>query len=251
MVIVSGSDARVIIQKELDTHRTMTLEEAIAKIEELERSNAALLAKRDELLAEVKSVKAKYRDPLGDVDPTEAAQAYQRYKAGELVAKNMVEKEIETKVNAQSSEQIKELQKQMSDLRQSLEAEKKAKEKATLLGSFTSILAPQVVKPNQLLTILEVEGRIKLNESGQPIGIYKGEEMTPEEFVIKLREDADYQFHFKPTNTQGSGQNFSDGAGKKAVNPWIKASWNVTKQMQLLRENPAEAARLKSEAGIK
>lgn len=228
----------------------MNLEEALAKIEQLEAEKSSLLGKRDELLEEVRKIKAKYRDPLGDIDPNEAAQIYQRYKGGELVVKATVESELETKYSAQSSEQIKELQKQMTTLRESLEAEKKAKEQATLKGSFTSILAPQTNQPTHLLTILEAQGRIKLNESGSPIGVYKGEELTPEEFVSKLREDPDYQYHFKPTGNQGSGQTFEKG-GKKTVNPWVKGSWNVTQQMVLLKTNPGEAARLKSEAGIK
>lgn len=229
----------------------MELEQAIARIEELEREKGALIAKRDELLGEVKAVKTKYRDPLGDVDPTEAAQIYQRFKAGELANKTTIEGEIENKYAAQSSEQIKELQKQMSDLRQSLEQEKKAKEQATLKGSFTSVLAPQTNKPAHLLTILEAEGRIKLNESGQAIGLYKGEELSPEEFVAKLREDTDYQYHFKPTGNQGSGQTFTDGNGKKTANPWAKDSWNITKQMVMLKANPTEAARLKADAGVR
>ncbi len=48
----------------------------------------------------------------------------------------------------------------------------------------------------------------------------------------------------------GSGTN-PPGAGGIEVNPWKQETFNLTKQAQILKENPALAARLKAEAGVK
>lgn len=48
----------------------------------------------------------------------------------------------------------------------------------------------------------------------------------------------------------GSGTN-PPGAGGAEVNPWKKDTFNLTQQAKILRENPALAARLKAEAGVK
>lgn len=48
----------------------------------------------------------------------------------------------------------------------------------------------------------------------------------------------------------GSGTN-PPGAGGGEPNPWKKETFNLTQQAKILRENPALAARLKQEAGVK
>lgn len=48
----------------------------------------------------------------------------------------------------------------------------------------------------------------------------------------------------------GSGTN-PPGAGGSEINPWRKETFNLTQQAKILRENPALAARLKAEAGVK
>lgn len=48
----------------------------------------------------------------------------------------------------------------------------------------------------------------------------------------------------------GGGTNPA-GAGNPEVNPWKKETWNLTMQGKILREDPAKAARMKAEAGVK
>lgn len=48
----------------------------------------------------------------------------------------------------------------------------------------------------------------------------------------------------------GSGTN-PPGAGGSEINPWRKETFNLTQQAKVLRENPALAARLRQEAGVK
>ena len=230
-----------------------TVEELEAKVKQLEADHAtekaALIAKRDQLLEEVKKLKEKYRDALGEVDPTEAIAAYNRYKKGELVPKDSLETELKGEWEKQSAKQLADLREEIKKIREEKEAEKQKAVKATLNGSFTSVLAPLLnVKPKHLLTILETEQRLKLSEAGEPVGLYKGEELTPEKFVEKLREDVDYQGYFKPSGASGSGINLSDKQ-KKTTNPWVTK--NITQQMQMMKTNPEMAAKLKAEASAK
>lgn len=232
----------------------MTLEEALAKIAELEaansqltNTNAALQATRDGLLGDLTKIKKQYRDPLGDIDPTEAAAIAKRYQSGELVTKESIEGELKTQYEGQASQQMKELQGQLTEIKERLAAETAAKEQATLKGAFTSILASQLKnKPQHMMTLLEAENRIKL-VNGRAVGLYKGEELEPDEFVSKLREDPDYQDYFKPTGVSGSGNEFTNGS-KKIKNPFAAGSRNITEQMRLLKTNPELARKLEAEA---
>lgn len=232
----------------------MNLEEALAKIAELEaansqltNTNAALQATRDGLLGDLTKIKKQYRDPLGDIDPTEAAAIATRYKSGELVTKESIEGELKTQYEGQASQQMKELQAQLTQIKEALAAETVAKERATLNGAFTSVLAPQLNgSPKHLMTVLENEGRIKLKD-GEGIGIYKGEELPAPDFINKLREDPEYQFWFKPTGASGSGNEFTNGS-KKIKNPFAKGSINITEQMRLMKTNPELARKLEAEA---
>lgn len=234
-----------------------TLEEALqiieqqkAEIANLKSEKTALLAKRDELLGEVKTIKQKI-SPLGDVDPNEAIAVYNRYQSGELAPKDAIEGQLKGEWEKQTAKEVKELRDVVTQLREEKEQEKAARIKATLHGTFTSTLAPQLLAPpKHLLTILESEGRIKLSEAGDAVGVYKGEELSPEEFVKRLREDESYQPYFKPSGASGSGNSFGSGT-KKQANPFAKATLNITEQMRLLKQNPELAAQLKAEANGK
>lgn len=53
------------------------------------------------------------------------------------------------------------------------------------------------------------------------------------------------------TSGQIGGGTNPPGAGGAEVNPWKKETLNLTQQAKMLKENPALAARLKAEAGVK
>jgi hypothetical protein len=73
-----------------------------------------------------------------------------------------------------------------------------------------------------------------------------GEPLNIRDFVEELAKKATHLFKAsKGADSQGGDKTGSPG-GK---NPWKKDSINLTQQMQIIRENPALAARLKSEAG--
>lgn len=74
-----------------------------------------------------------------------------------------------------------------------------------------------------------------------------GEPLTIRDYVEGLPTKAPHLFKAsKGAESQGGDKTGSPG-GK---NPWKKDSFNLTQQMQITRENPALATRLKSEAGV-
>ena len=238
----------------------MELEEALAKIKELEAEKssladekAALLKKRDELIGELRDAKSaiepfkEYKDKANDL-----LDVYQKYQSGTLVSKDAVTNELEGKYQKMSQDQLKEMREELARLRESVETERTQKKQALIKSEFVNALGGLgAINPNQVLTILQAENRVKMEEeNGVPkiVGLYRGEELPPAELAKKLREDKDYQHFFKADFVPGSGTNFGDG-GDKPTNPWAKETFNLTKQMQLTRENPTLAAKLKKQAG--
>jgi hypothetical protein len=55
------------------------------------------------------------------------------------------------------------------------------------------------------------------------------------------------------TTGKGSegGPRKGGGGGGSGDNPWKKDSWNLTRQGEIAKKDPAQAARLKAEAGAK
>ena len=70
--------------------------------------------------------------------------------------------------------------------------------------------------------------------------------LTLAEWVEALVSDAPHLFEANAGGgAAGSG---SRGAGGGQVNPWSKATWNLTEQVKLLKTNPGLAARLQASA---
>ena len=242
----------------------MELEQALAKIKEQETTieglsaevtglkdeKNRLLAKRDELLGKV--AKFKKFEAHADLDIDELLQIKQRYE------------ELET---SEKSKYADLYQKDKSKLEQRLEAieqeraaekEERAREKIALeaaqlrteaIGEFAK---PEhgVFDPEQLFTL--VGHKIRRNEEGKIIAgdEYKSFELG--EFVKELKEQPRYLNQFKPNGASGSGALPSPGGGRSPiVNPFKPETFNLTEQMRLRKENPAEWERLRAAAGVK
>lgn len=76
-----------------------------------------------------------------------------------------------------------------------------------------------------------------------------GEQLLGLDDQLKAIQQSDPYLFGEPGKV-GSGTN-PPGAGGAEVNPWKKETFNLTQQAKVLRENPALAARLKAEAGVK
>jgi len=76
-----------------------------------------------------------------------------------------------------------------------------------------------------------------------------GEKLLGLDDQLKALQQSD-PYLFGDSGKVGGGTN-PPGAGNPEVNPWKKETWNLTMQGKILREDPAKAARMKAEAGVK
>lgn len=82
--------------------------------------------------------------------------------------------------------------------------------------------------------------KFNFDESGKPIGV--------EEVTKSYRETMAHVF--KPTEP-GGGYHPAGGGDPKGDNPWAKDTFNLTKQGEIYKNNPAQAKELMAAAGIK
>ena len=82
--------------------------------------------------------------------------------------------------------------------------------------------------------------KFNFDESGKPIGV--------EEVTKSYRETMAHVF--KPTEP-GGGYHPAGGGDPKGDNPWAKETFNLTKQGEIYKNNPAQAKELMAAAGIK
>lgn len=76
-----------------------------------------------------------------------------------------------------------------------------------------------------------------------------GEQLLGLEDQLKALQQSD-PYLFGDSGKVGGGTN-PPGAGNPEVNPWKPETFNLTQQGKILREDPAKAARMKAEAGVK
>lgn len=69
--------------------------------------------------------------------------------------------------------------------------------------------------------------------------------VSPEVWFTGIKQAKPHWFK----ESAGGGAGGGNGGGGAGDNPWTKANWNLTKQGQVLRENPTRAAQLAKAAG--
>lgn len=141
-----------------------------------------------------------------------------------------------------------------------LEKQLKDKEIVSALAAAEGnipILMPHVSKHVQIIEdtdtgdfsarVVDGEGTVRINDQGQPLSI--------SEFVSELREKPEFQgdgIFKKQTKDGGSGsQSNNGGGGDTSDNPFSKEHFNLTKQLDLKVNDPAEYDRLKKLAAGK
>lgn len=124
--------------------------------------------------------------------------------------------------------------------RKAQEAEQKANQR--LINAEVKLLAAEMglIDADAALALMD-KANVEVDESGNVIGVKEALEALVETKPWLKKAEA------KPV---GSGTN-PPGAGVAELNPWKKETFNLTQQAKVLRENPALAARLKAEAGVK
>lgn len=104
-----------------------------------------------------------------------------------------------------------------------------------------ALLEAKARKPKAVKALLDLS-KVKL-DGDQLIGLA--------EQIKELQKTDSYLFvDATPSGKVGDGTN-PPGADHTEVNPWKKDTWNLTQQGRILRTDPAKAAQLKLEAGIK
>jgi hypothetical protein len=84
--------------------------------------------------------------------------------------------------------------------------------------------------------------RVKKDEDSDPV-----DEWLPVEKALEHWAAAN-PHHVRPTGNSGSGGGQYTAGGP--VNPWMKATWNVTKQQEIMAREPGKARSLMQAAGV-
>jgi len=189
--------------------------------------------KLDGTIADINKELPKYFIPKDKYN--EAAEAKKKLEADIQERDKQLE---ELKKAAGSNEELK---KQITDLQ---EANKKAGEEwqakmAQMQLDFAiekALAAAKAKNAKAVKALLDLE-KVKLD----------GEQLLGLDDQLKAIKESDPYLFGEPGKV-GGGTN-PPGAGNSEVNPWKKETFNLTKQGELLRTNPALAAKLKAEAG--
>lgn len=234
----------------------MTLEEALAKIVELEAEAAGLkeekvkiLNKNEELIGKLK--KFKKFEAHADVDIDELVEIKQKYESIDSEEKSRYKSLYETdKANLEKRLQAIEKERQAEKEQREVEQKQLAAEKLKA-NAILEFSKPEhnIFNPDQLFRL--TSDRIRYAESGSIVAGDEYKELSLAEFVKELQADNTFANQFKSSGAIGSGSlpNVNSTAG--IANPWKSESFNLTQQGRLLRENPKLAASLKAAAGVK
>lgn len=123
--------------------------------------------------------------------------------------------------------------------------------KATELGLRPSAREDLVERANRTFTLKE-GNPVALDPTGQPKFGKHAEPLTIGEYVEGLIETAPHLFDPSTgTGAAGGSKNNGGGAAGVKVNPWLKPTFNLTKQGEVYRANPDLARKMAAEAGVK
>jgi len=119
----------------------------------------------------------------------------------------------------------------------------RAKQVLAKASAKVAAIQAKAVDPDDLLKFVDF-GKVIVNADDTVTGI--------DEQVKELVKTKAYLFDVKKADV-GGGTNPPGGAGSSfdGINPWKKDSFNLTKQGEIITKDPAKAAKLMQEAGVK
>jgi len=94
--------------------------------------------------------------------------------------------------------------------------------------------------------IVDGKGEVRVRDDGDP--------MTIDDLISEIKSLPEFQGDgiFEREKTPGGSDSTGNkGKAPSADNPWAKDTWNLTKQGQIIRTDPALAEKFKAELGIK
>jgi hypothetical protein len=135
--------------------------------------------------------------------------------------------------------QIAELKAQLNSVQQSAEQER-------LKAAATSqISQANAVNPTQLYMLLQ--SQLRMDDEGNPAVLSGGVEQPLGDYLVNLRQSADWQHHFGASSARGMGAAPTSAVAPGMSNPYREG--NLTEAMRLEMTNPELAKALKVEAG--
>lgn len=140
------------------------------------------------------------------------------------------------------------LERQLSDLRVELDAERQARSTESLRSrALSEISAAKALRPDQLLALMGSDLR---EVDGRPCVIAGGIEVPLTDHLARLRApDSGWDHHFAPVGARGMGSAPATPTGAHSqANPFLMSPPNLTEISRLYREDPAQHDRLKAEA---
>lgn len=242
------ANAKAFYNKQADDTWQLDVEGAVptVKLNEFRENNRTMKAELD-----------KFKADFADVDPAEYKKLKGRaelFDEGKLVAAEKLEEKISARTTAMKTEHDKTVA-ELTKAKEAAEAQvasfmidgelrKAGSELGVLDTAFDDLLL------RGKTTFKMVNGKpTAFGPDGKELYRAKdGEPLTVRDFVEDLSKKATHLF--KPSSgggAEGGKTNHAGATGGK--NPWKKDTFNLTQQMQITRENPSLAARLKSEAG--
>ena len=227
--------------------------------EEATKEAEGAIAKKDQLLAETKAEREKRRaleDQLSKLQGVDADE-YEKLKAAqaeqekaEAEKKGEYEK-LTSKLKETYEKQISELTETLTAKEQTLHNTVKSNENLSAMNAEKANAKLLGAVLDQMTRVEEVEGRlvtIGLDERGEPLMTEDGKMGTPRDVVKYLKTKEDYWGAFDASVIQGGSSRPSSGTLSGTKNPWKQESFNLSQQGQIMRQDPALAARLQREA---
>ncbi len=210
---------------------TPTLEELQAKIAGLENEKVKITRNRDDLLSEKKAAQEKTREAEEQLrlEADEKAKAKNDYKQL-FESSELKRKELQEKITTQ--------EKVTSSSNRKAAATEMANELAE--GKDVALLARFFMD-----RIDFKEGEIKILDKKGSLTVSSIEDLKNE-----FKNDDTYTSLMKKSKASGGSANGGSGSGATGQdNPWKKDTLNLTKQAQLIKDNPELATQMKKAAG--
>ena len=140
------------------------------------------------------------------------------------------------------------LERQISDMRVQLDAERQARATETLRSrAIQEITTAKALRPDQLLALISTDLR---EVDGKPAVISGGIEIPLSDHLARLRApESGWDHHFAPTGAKGMGSSAATPvSASPGTNPFLTNPLNLTEIGRLYREDRAAHDRYKAEA---
>ncbi len=237
----------------------------------VENAVAGLKAKNQELLGSNRQLKEQVAELKGLIEDLGGREGVAQLKAlrdkaeDDAVAQALAQGDIETarqrlreSVAARYDNRIASLEKELADERQAradLEAEMAA---GRVEAAIREAARAAEVDPDMVPFLVDRlkqdlahrDGRVVAVDNGEPVTDAEGAAKGPAVLIEEMKADGRLPANFFRRATGGGAPgNAGNGSGTGIGNPWSPESYNLTRQGEMLRTNPALARVLAGEAG--